>query len=576
MKRESIVGAVPAWAIAVVGILVTSAAQGQQQPTFEVNHFRPAERGSRWFAGDSLDSPPYQPLVVGTTFDWSHRPLSVFNAAGDRLGDLVENQFYLHLGASYTVMDRLRVGVNLPLVLATSGSVWDVRSQSYEAGSGGGLGDVRLGADYRVFGERGQALRAAVSVQMFLPTGKRSAYASDQTTRIYPRILAAGDLSLFTWAVSLGPDFRAQQDQFADINLGSDLGFTASAGARLLNGAITVGPELYGVSRMDSNIFTSKRTPLEAVLGAHYSVNDQWRIGAAAGPGITSGLGTPTSRVLLSVEFAPGTEAAPKPQPPADTDHDSISDNEDACPHQAGVQSAQPSMNGCPPPPPKDSDSDGILDEHDRCPNEVGQPTEDPKTNGCPAPKDADGDSVIDEQDACPNDPGAATQDPKTNGCPPPKDTDGDGITDDLDKCPSLAGPANTEATKLGCPLASIVSDSIVITDRVDFDNNRSTLRKDSVPVLSAVLEILKAHPEIMRVTVEGHTDNHGWPQANLLLSQQRAEAVVRWFVEHGIDAKRLAAAGRGQLQPIDDNASEQGRQRNRRVEFHITNKPTN
>ena len=89
--------------------------------------------------------------------------------------------------------------------------------------------------------------------------------------------------------------------------------------------------------------------------------------------------------------------------------------------------------------------------------------------------------------------------------------------------------------------------------------------------LLTQVAEVLREHPEIKKVEVQGHTDNRGAAAYNKKLSDRRAKSVVRWLVERGhIDADRLEPKGYGMDQPIDDNSTEEGRQRNRRVQFKI------
>jgi OOP family OmpA-OmpF porin len=98
---------------------------------------------------------------------------------------------------------------------------------------------------------------------------------------------------------------------------------------------------------------------------------------------------------------------------------------------------------------------------------------------------------------------------------------------------------------------------------------------KQSEEVLSAVLKVLTDHPELKSVSVEGHTDNHGAPAFNKSLSEQRAASVVKWLVQHGVDASRLSSQGYGFERPIDSNDTEDGRKNNRRVEFHIDGSST-
>jgi outer membrane protein OmpA-like peptidoglycan-associated protein len=84
------------------------------------------------------------------------------------------------------------------------------------------------------------------------------------------------------------------------------------------------------------------------------------------------------------------------------------------------------------------------------------------------------------------------------------------------------------------------------------------------------VLEVLQKHPEITKVSIEGHTDDQGAPAYNKRLSKDRAAAVVKWLVQHGIDKARLDAKGFGMERPLDTNSTEDGRALNRRVELHI------
>ena len=99
----------------------------------------------------------------------------------------------------------------------------------------------------------------------------------------------------------------------------------------------------------------------------------------------------------------------------------------------------------------------------------------------------------------------------------------------------------------------------------VEFETASSTLRPASTQTLEGVAQMLQQHPEV-RLRVEGHTDNTGTASGNERLSQQRAESVRAFLVSRGIAGDRLVPVGLGQSQPIADNGTESGRQRNRRV----------
>ena len=232
----------------------------------------------------------------------------------------------------------------------------------------------------------------------------------------------------------------------------------------------------------------------------------------------------------------------PPPAQPKDSDNDGISDDKDKCPTQPGIAKYE----GCPVP---DSDKDGINDENDKCPTVSGFA----KYEGCPVP-DTDKDGINDEEDKCPNQAGVA----RYQGCPVP-DTDGDGVNDEEDKCPKVAGPADN----FGCPVIGIKSYEIV------FKTGSAILLAKGKPILDTVVAYLKRNPDV-EVTIDGHTDNIGSDKVNNPLSLKRAEATKKYLVSKGVAADRLVTAGFGSTQPVADNNTKEGREKNRRIEIKI------
>jgi outer membrane protein OmpA-like peptidoglycan-associated protein len=117
-----------------------------------------------------------------------------------------------------------------------------------------------------------------------------------------------------------------------------------------------------------------------------------------------------------------------------------------------------------------------------------------------------------------------------------------------------------------------LVGAQIDIRGDIEFDTGAATIRDSmaSQAVLSSVLTILQNNPSITRVRVEGHTDSDGSDASNLVLSQLRAAAVVKWLVDHGVALGRLNSVGCGASDPLVPNVSPENKQRNRRTEFDL------
>jgi OmpA-OmpF porin, OOP family len=258
--------------------------------------------------------------------------------------------------------------------------------------------------------------------------------------------------------------------------------------------------------------------------------------------------------VMLGLNFffgckAPAPQAAPPPPAPVpvaipvDSDHDGVPDSLDKCPNTpAGVKVDR---NGCP----LDSDHDGVPDYLDQCAGTPAGVKVD--KNGCPL--DSDHDGVPDYLDKCPDTPAGVNVD--ENGCP--LDSDQDGVPDYLDKCPDT--PRGARVDKDGCVES--------ITLHVRFDTGKTIVKKEFYPEIEDFAAYLNRYPD-SRVELQGHTDNRGNPKKNVTLSQNRAKAIMDVLVKkYNIDAARLSAKGLGQNDPIATNDTEEGRERNRRVE---------
>ncbi len=153
-------------------------------------------------------------------------------------------------------------------------------------------------------------------------------------------------------------------------------------------------------------------------------------------------------------------------------------------------------------------------------------------------------------------------------------DTDGDGIPDEVDACPLEPGEMSSDPEKIGCPryIRRVKgSNEIEVLKRIEFEFDRSVILPVSFPILDEVVNLLQANPTIKHVDIEGHTDNQGTPEYNQKLSEERAASVMAYLAQKGIAPERMSAKGFGLTRPRATNDTDEGRQRNRRVEFHIT-----
>jgi outer membrane protein OmpA-like peptidoglycan-associated protein len=113
----------------------------------------------------------------------------------------------------------------------------------------------------------------------------------------------------------------------------------------------------------------------------------------------------------------------------------------------------------------------------------------------------------------------------------------------------------------------AINKNGFVALNGILFDTGKATIKPESQPLIDEMVALLKKDPAL-RLTVVGHTDNAGDKKANLGLSKQRADSVMKALVSGGVDAKRLKSDGKGDAVPVGDNRTEDGRAKNRRVEL--------
>jgi outer membrane protein OmpA-like peptidoglycan-associated protein len=531
---------------AASALLVSVLSGAARAEGLALNRFDPAPAGDRMFGVPSPFAAGHLTPHVMLLADYAHNPLKLYSVPTDTdQGAIVKHQLYLHLNVSLALWNRVNLDVSVPVAVYQNGDDPTAGGQTFASPSSAQFGDLRFGLRVRLLGEYHDPFQLAVGGYVWVPTGANDSFVSSGEVRGLPQLLLGGRIAeRVVWSAATGPQIQGKST-FGNVDQGIMYKWGAGLGFLLLdNRHLQIGPEAYGaVTLRDVQKHT---TNAEILLDVRYRIVDDVEIAAGAGPGLTSGIGTPDLRALFSVAYTPEQKQAPIVLPQA------------------------------PPPPPPDRDGDGILDADDACPDVKGIADDDPKKNGCPPPEpvDTDGDGIFDPDDACVDVKGVADEDPKKNGCPPPKDTDGDGIFDPDDACPAEKGPPDEDRTKNGCPKAvRVVENEIVILEQVQFDTGKATIKQASDELLNEVAEVLTQHPEMTKVEVQGHTDNRGTAAMNKKLSQARADAVKKALVQRGVSGDRLTTKGYGPDKPIDDNGTDEGRQKNRRVQFVIVEK---
>ncbi len=259
----------------------------------------------------------------------------------------------------------------------------------------------------------------------------------------------------------------------------------------------------------------------------------------------------------------------------ADMDHDGIADSVDKCPDVAGTKA----LKGC---PEKKKQSKSNKTKHrqtivkqpifvsekksvevvkEELPVVKEKPVEIVATKPVVIQNpDTDGDGIDDITDACPYIKGGI----KTHGCP---DSDDDGIIDMKDKCPMAAGTAENK----GCPVKKEnITSTATKTNNIEFEPGKSVIKGfDVIDILEPASDNLYEDASTT-IIITGHTDSEGDEMRNMVLSQNRADAVKEYFMKHGVSSDRIKTIAYGETMPLVINDTEEDKQHNRRVEINI------
>jgi hypothetical protein len=277
---------------------------------FALERLDAAPAGAGWLQNDELNLDGPLAGAASFTMGYAHLPL--------RVGGLgvVTHQAFGTVAAAVQ-WTRFRLSVDLVAPVDVSGVSGEVAGVTYTAPAVNleqnpdAISDVRLGLEARLFGAPGAAFRFGVGVQLYVPSGAREQYVSDETLRSVARALFAGDVRWFSWAAHLGVHARPLDDgTWPQSPRGPEALAGLALGARLTPGGpgleLLVGPELSAVTAFKAAL-QRDTTGLEALISArlehHLTPAVSWRVRLAGGVGLHPSFGVPAWRVVLGVEL---------------------------------------------------------------------------------------------------------------------------------------------------------------------------------------------------------------------------------------------------------------------------------
>lgn len=524
-------------ALCVLVVLLGTTEARAQDAGFNAEGFEPAPiqegsvlsvHGTRTLAGGT-----YSLTIFGS---YARHPVAIEDAAtGETVGQLMGSIGTLSVMGGFGLSDRVDVGLAVPLHRVSAGTSFDVAPAAVDGAvvdaNQLALGDVRVVPRLTLLKREGDAgWGVAFLVPVSLPTGDDELYVGEGV-RVEPRAALDWAVGPVLLAANVGYLIREERSVLSNSiddklrwGLGADLRATRHVSVLL---------ETFGAMHANGGGLVRQDMPMEALAGVRYRRRG-WLAQIGGGPGLVRGVTAPQYRMFASIGFTP------EPQPIIETD----------------------------------SDGDGIEDLRDRCPTEPEDMDGFQDADGCPD-LDNDGDGVADADDRCPTEPEDLDGFQDEDGCPDP-DNDGDGVADADDRCPDEAGLSE----HAGClapaqPLEAEAetqpeTQAVELNELVHFDLGSSTLRSEAFTLMDELARLLKEHPEVLVVSVEGHADDRGSPALNTELSQRRADAVRNALIERGIDPARLRAKGFGSTMPVAPNDTEANRALNRRVQLRI------
>lgn len=473
---------------------------------------------------------PHLEMGGAAWLGYANDPLVLHRLDGQRVASLVGDRSSGALTAAVGILGRAQLAIEVPVVFYQSRQSGPTTPRSVEAF---GFGSLRLVPKLQLLEAGRHGVDVAVLAGVNVPLGGQDFVGSELTFQ--PELAVSRTFSELRLAGNVGATIR-DGARLLDADMGNELSAQLGAAYDLKARAglpLEAGLVLATAVSASSPFGRSNETSVELRGYGAFDFTPDVRLLAGGGAGLESGWGTPDWRVFAGAQFGFARRQIPASIPTDVAAAPAAPERVAAVPvtvEPAAAEPARPVVVVA-----LDSDGDGLDDASDRCPTVAGA-----AENG---------------------------------GCPD-EDRDGDGLVDRKDECPDLAGPAE----RRGCrPEATVKleGDRIEFKGTIHFDVASEVIQRRSAALLDGIAAVIKAHPELPRLRVEGHTDSRGGRAYNKGLSERRARSVARALVARGVPAELLDPAGFGLERPVADNATREGRAKNRRVELHVVDART-
>jgi OOP family OmpA-OmpF porin len=600
-------------------LLVIALASAQEEGGFDAHGFHMAPQ-----YGDVLDPlsvwRPGQPgghaVSVQGLFEYADSTLVsvVEDWNGVRSEPLLDDVFGLNLGVAWSPHERVGVQLAVPLFFT---------SRNLDGGQGVGMGDLRLAVPVTLLvPEKTKGFGLALIPMLDLPTGAVNKFLGNGGVGGGGTLALGYSHERFSVDGNVG-FLQNPTTVIENLQRGSQIVAGLGAGVRAL--------DWLGV-RLEANLAKDLKTgeiaaadlPVEGLLSLRgkHKPGLFWTVGGGAG--FTRGAGASAFRLFAGIGYSTGQMG------PADTDGDGILNRVDACVREPEVVNAYADDDGCPDAlsdlsvrvlDPEGRQVTGalvVLDAKELATDSAGSVRVDGLMPGVAleGTASAEGFTAVDLSTG-PLEQGLNEREVRLGWLPGTLDVKvrsntGQPLAGTVrlqgpEEAPALAldsnGFARTRVAPgawtllataegyvdgesdivipdtptrslveivLDPPKAEVRGDEIVLLEPVYFAFDEDVVLAQSMPVLEEVAKILREHPEITKVEVQGHTDAIDSDAYNRALSQRRVDYVRSWLIGQGIAASRLVAKGYGESQPIATNDTEEGRAKNRRVMFMV------